>query len=400
MKYTPRQEEVAMPTCKLHPKYTAKKPPKSKKEGCTCLAVYEARELGMSKTVYDPVLGESENHYSGDVVGSIVRQLYKFPEELKDPKEERSFLSASRVGGCVRRLALDKLGAVPEPLSVRSRLTFMNGDYLEAMYRYLFRASKSEDFTFIETPELKKITIGGEEQRGYYDGIIEVPIDLLKEEVGGSDDFWADLKKKLGKDTVRIVMEMKTKADYGFKDLAKSQKMGWVYRKPPGSKRGTPYELVHDDGVGYRAQMGYYIRQAFADGDIDIPMGVWFVVNKNTAASLELYVSLKQLVDDIADAERNYGIVAGVVRENKQLPKAPHYDGGDRLPNFPCGYCEQKWNCVTDGVISHFEEKDPDSPETRWKPVYSEEPTIWLEVDFDKGKPVWLVMEKAPGDDE
>lgn len=359
---------------------------------------WEEHEDGESKS-YTPVLREEELLLQKELLATVLRNLYEGPELTEQEKEAaaeaRSFLSPSRAGGCYMRAILDKLGCPPEPLSVRAKLTFMFGDMLEALYRYLLRNSKFEGFSFIETPELQTVIVGDEEQRAYYDGIIEVDIDILSEYVGGSDDFWADLKKKLGKDRVRILFEMKTKSDWGFKDLQKSGKMGYRWQG-----RGKDRELVWEDHFGYRSQMGYYLRQAHKDGAIDIPLGVWFVVNKNTGSTLENFVALKQLTGDMGKSETNYQHIVEVVRNNKKLPERPYKlqeDGS--IPNFPCGYCSQKWSCWSDAPVREFTVKDSSTDSTFFEPVYEENPTTWLEVDFDKGKPKFFQMEKAVGDE-
>jgi hypothetical protein len=379
-----------MPKCKKHPKYGVKQKPRVKEgtKGCICHQLWAAKEAYVPD--YEPVLRDEEKFLSNEIVQEVLRQLYKFPDKLKDENVKRSFLSASKVGQCVYKSCLDKLGCKPEPLSVRSKLTFMFGGLLEAVYRYLLRTGELEGFRFIETPELQRVVIGGEDQRGYYDGVVEVHWKLLHQAVGGSEEFWSNLVKKLGKEHIRILFEMKTKSDYGWK-------------KVKSGKTDPSKGLVNgmDNEFGYLSQMGYYLKQAHDDGVIDIPLGVWFLVNKNTGSPLESFVALKQLESYVARSEENYATVAGVVRDNKPLPPRPfNISKNGNIPRFPCGYCEQKWNCWSDEPVDSYEIQDIDADAVHYRPVWKTDPTIWLEVDFDgKGQPIFVVVESG-GNDE
>lgn len=391
------EKAVEMPKCKKHPKWAMKAAPKTKKdtEGCICHDIWAAKEN--MEPEYEPVITDELKFFGNEVVQEVVRQLYKFPDELKTEKKEneRSFLSASKVGQCVYKNCLDKLGAKPEPLSVRGKLTFMFGGILESLYRYLLRTCELEGFRFIEVPELQSVNIGGEDQRGYYDGIIEAHWKLLYQWVGGSEEFWSDLVKKLGKEHFRILFEMKTKSDYGFKDAVRTKTIGMK------KKRGSS-ELISDDPFGYRAQMGFYLRQAYKDGLIDIPLGCWFIVSKNTGAAIDLPVALKQLEGDIAEAEKNFAVVADVVRNNKPLPARPwNLTRDGHIPKFPCGYCDYKWACWSDEPIKEFKIKDVDAEKVFFEPVYENEPTMWLEQGFDgRGQPLFFCMEAGGNDDD
>ena len=389
------EKKFETPKCKKHPKWAMKGAPTTKKgvKGCICHEIWAAKKSAVPE--YEPVLTDQVKFFGSECMQEVVRQLYKFPEEYKVSDAERSFLSASKVGQCVYKSCLDKLGSKPEPLSVRSKLTFMFGGILEALYRYLLRTCEFEGFRFIEVPALQNVTIGGETQRGYYDGVVEVHWKRLHAYVGGSEEFWSDLVKKTGKEHFRVLFEMKTKSDYGYKDAQRTKTIGMKY-KGRGSKR----QLERDDPFGYRAQMGIYLRQAYADGVIDIPLGIWFVVSKNTGAAIDIPVALKQLEYDIELAEQNYVTVADVVRNNKPLPPRPfNLSANGNIPRFPCGYCEQKFNCWSDEPVDSYEIADVDAEKVQYRPVWKSEPTIWLELEFDgKGQPVWMVMEGGGND--
>jgi hypothetical protein len=388
-----QKEEPDWPRCKKHPKWARKSKPRVKKDtpDCTCHQVWDAKQA--YKPEYVPVLRDEEKFLSNEIVQEVIRQLYKFPDELKDEVVlQRSFLSASKVGQCVYKSCLDKLGCKPEPLSVRSKLTFMFGGLLEAVYRYLLRTGSFEGFRFIETPELQRVVIGGEDQRGYYDGVVEVHWKLLSKAVGGSEKWWSELVKRLGKEHIRILFEMKTKSDWGWK-------------KVKAGKTDPDKGIVNgmDNEFGYLSQMGYYLKQAYADGIIDVPLGVWFIVNKNNGSPLESFVALKQLDKYVAQSDENYATVAGVVRDNKPLPPRPfNLSRNGNIPRFPCGYCEQKWNCWSDEPVDHYEIQDIDADAVHYRPVWKTDPTVWLEVDFDgKGQPIFVAVESGgEGDDD
>ena len=232
------------PICPTHPKWKADGKPTSRAKGCVCQSIWDAKQAYVPEFV--AVVRDEEKVMSSEIVREVIRQLYKQPEDKEEDKGKRSFLSASRVGQCVYKSCLDKLGCKPEPLSVRSKLTFMFGGLLESIYRYLLRAGSFEGFRFIETPELQRVVVGGEDQRGYYDGIVEVHWKLLHQAVGGSEEFWSDMVKKLGKESFRILFEMKTKSDYGFKRVKRG-----VSDIDKGLVNGM------DNQFGYLSQMGY-----------------------------------------------------------------------------------------------------------------------------------------------
>lgn len=380
-----RFEKVVMgdkplpPICQKHKKYAAKIAPKIEaKTGKPCFycqALWDFYSAPPPVTKYKPVFTESELQLGQEVMEEVVRQFYEFPDELKEEDADKSFLSASKAGGCIMRAFLDKTGSVGEPLSVRSKLTFLFGSLLEAVYRYLLRSAKLDRVEFIEAPQKFYFTIGGEKNRGYVDGLVKANWTVYRSIFGGSEDFWAEVCKKLGKTDFVCVWEMKTKSDYGFKSLERGGQM--------------------DNEYGYRTQMGIYIKDLYEQKVIDLPLGIWFIVNKNTGHTLELPVTLKQLEDDINLGNENYKLLADVVRNNRPAPVRPYaLDGNGAIPNFPCGYCEQKHNCWSDEPVLEYKRIEG-LDQVRWEPVYKSEPTVWLDLQVVKGKPKFIVVEKG-----
>lgn len=370
--------------CRKHEKYKAviepRKETKTGKPCFYCQAIWEHAQLKLpfAAKKYEPVFTANELQLGDEVMQEVVRQVYKFPDELKEEDPDKSFLSPSKAGGCIMRAFLDKTGNVGEPLSVRSKLTFIFGTLLEATYRYLLRTVKLDKVEFIEAPEKFYFDIGGEKNRGYVDGLLRAHWTVLQNMLGGDEQWWKDLTAKLGKESFVVVWEMKSKSDYGFKSLERTGRM--------------------DNEYGYRTQMGFYIKDLYAQKVIDIPVGIWFIVNKNTGHVLELPVTVKQLQDDIDLGHENYKLLRDIVDNNKKPPARPYeLDGDGNIPNFPCGYCEQKHNCWADEPVIRYDRIDG-LDQVRWEPVYKSEPTVWLDLQVVKGKPKFKQVESAaPG---
>lgn len=320
---------------------------------------------------YKPDWSASERQMAEEFVAGICRQVSPGPER---DESKRSFLTASKVGKCVRALALEKLGAIPEPINARGKLTFSFGNMLEAMYRYLLRSIDSEQFKFIETNERQPIAIAGEETSGYYDGIIEAHWTLYWEALGGDKKWWEDTSRELGKENLRSVFEMKTMADYSFKRAVR--------------------ENAVENSYGYRTQLGLYVRQAMLDKRIDIPVGVFFLVNKNTGGIAELWKTMKQLQDDIELGDDNFSIVSGVIRNNEKLPPRPfEANAHGVIPNFPCGYCNFKYDCFSSDKVTGWELSDLNKETPQYRPLFEDIDSMdyILDLDVYKGKPVFVV---------
>jgi hypothetical protein len=334
-----------------------------------------------------PILGKDELIAGNEMAMAVARHTEKVPDEIaKRDDEYASFISPSKAGHCVVKLCLDKVESPKEPLSTRSRLNFVTGDLLEAAYRYIMRKASFDGFEFIEMPAIQGVEIDGVPERSYYDGIIKVRWDLLANEVGGSEDWWKDRVEEHG-EWFSILFEMKTKSDYGFKELQKSRKMGYKRRG-----RHPNYEYSFDDWFGYRTQTGLMIRQAYKDHLINIPMGVWLVINKNTGGTLEIYESMKTLQADIDAGDETVRAVKAFLDGAPMPPRPQRTDRNGVIPGFPCGYCDHKYACWADEPVAGFKKReDSTDPLTRWEPVYENEPREKLHLFFEDGKPQWQV---------
>jgi len=328
----------------------------------------EWREKPDTPGHYDLVFGKEEEILSLEMTRSVMGAF------SKSPRKDHSILPASSAGKCLRQRWLHLISPEgEEPTDVRSRLNFAAGGAWEAIHRAALRnASKHYGsklgIRFVESPGRKEISVGTEKMGGYYDGIVEARPEVLQREIGGSPEFWKNKASEIGKDWLKIMFEMKTQSDYGFKSFKRS---------------GL------DDAFGYRTQMGLYLRQAIKDGDIDIPVGVWYVVNKNTGHCAEQFISLKNLAEEVALADKSHATLSAALE--KGLPPKRGYElKGDGTLGFQCGYCPSKWQCYSDEkIVGWTRIEDERLEEARWQPKYEREPRERLRLSVSKGRPVF-----------
>ena len=179
------------------------------------------------------------------------------------------------------------------------------------------------------------------------------------------------------------MLEIKTQSEYSYRTF-KSRKLNVFIDKE-----------TDQETFGYRTQMGLYLRQAIKDGTISVPVGVWYVINKNTGHCAEQIISLKELEREVEEADKAYATLSAALKSG--LPPERRWPlKKDGNLGFQCSYCDSKWSCYADEKVVGFSKiENAQSEETRWEPRYEREPRERLRLSVAKSKPVFTPVRNA-----
>lgn len=256
-----------------------------------------------------------------------------------------TFLRPSKLGQCVRKLALGAMGAVPEPIHYAARLRMAMGDCLESLI--MIAGAKVGGMITDNNSEFP-VKAGGMDLVGHADGVL----------VAGAD---------------RSLLEVKSMSRYGFAEF---------------KRRG------YDNTWGYLTQSALYIRALLELGKINQRAGVFLGICRDSLEMAEWEYQYDSAHAELGDMAAE---TVKAATETRKLPPIPirvdalgraviaPAEPGGTLP-LVCSYCDQKYSCYVKPLHKIGFESDG-------SPIYNE-PITQHVVKRVGEKPVYTVEVK------